>query len=170
MNLSLEYKCKGISWTYNEPTIWIEYAIDGAKIAKKRGLYTVFVTNGYIEPEALDAIGPYLDAYRVDIKGFDSKKHKEASVNEIEVDDKLQVSRNWFYRDFAKVKNEMSIFEAAIRAKWRLGSSLLLGISAGAPRGNIGLWVHQLRPAGRQTDRNGSRSVALGNLEPINSC
>jgi len=62
--------CKSISWTYNEPAIWHEYTYDSAVLAKKAGLKTIYVTNGYITPEALKRISPYLDAYRVDIKSF----------------------------------------------------------------------------------------------------
>ena len=61
---------KSISWTYNEPAIWHEYTYDSAMLAKKAGLKTVYVTNGYITPEALRRMAPYLDAYRVDIKSF----------------------------------------------------------------------------------------------------
>lgn len=69
----------GVAWTYNEPTIWFEYTLDGAKAAKAAGLYTVYVTNGYITPEALDMIGPWLDVYRVDIKGPDDALYRELS-------------------------------------------------------------------------------------------
>jgi len=62
--------CKSISYTYTEPTIFFEYAYDVAGLAKKRGLYNIFVTNGYMTAEALDTIGPYLDAANVDLKGF----------------------------------------------------------------------------------------------------
>ncbi len=55
-------RCQGIAWTYNEPAIWFEYTLDSAKLAKEQDLYTVYVTNGFISPEALDTIGPYLDA------------------------------------------------------------------------------------------------------------
>jgi pyruvate formate lyase activating enzyme len=44
---------KSISWTYNEPTIWHEYTYDSAVLAKIAGLKTIYVTNGYITPEAL---------------------------------------------------------------------------------------------------------------------
>ena len=75
------YQCQGIAWTYNEPAVWFEYTLDSAKLAKKNNLYTVYVTNGYSTPEALDTIGPYLDAWRVDIKGFsDSLYHKLAKI------------------------------------------------------------------------------------------
>ncbi|MGM0769992.1 MAG: AmmeMemoRadiSam system radical SAM enzyme [Halobacteriota archaeon] len=62
--------CRSIAWTYNEPTIWYEYTYDSAKLAKEAGLDTVYVTNGFITPEALKHISPYLDAFRVDIKAF----------------------------------------------------------------------------------------------------
>jgi pyruvate formate lyase activating enzyme len=62
--------CIGISWTFNEPALWLEYTIDGAKLAKEDRLYTNYVTNGFISEEALDLIAPFLDVYRVDIKAF----------------------------------------------------------------------------------------------------
>ena len=68
---------RGIAWTYNEPAVWFEYTLECAKLAKAAGLYTVYVTNGFATPEALDTIGPYLDAWRVDIKGFSDKFYQE---------------------------------------------------------------------------------------------
>ena len=76
VELAKQYECRGIAWTYNEPTIWFEHTLDSAKIARENDLYTVYVTNGYASPEALDAIGPYLDAWRVDIKGFSDEFYK----------------------------------------------------------------------------------------------
>jgi pyruvate formate lyase activating enzyme len=67
--------CLGISWTFNEPTLWFEYTLDSAKIAKTRGIHTNYVTNGFMTTEALDMIAPYLDVYRVDIKGFCDKTY-----------------------------------------------------------------------------------------------
>jgi pyruvate formate lyase activating enzyme len=62
--------CSSISWTYNEPTIWHEYPLDMGAIARKSGLGTVYVTNGYITEEALGEISSVLQAFRVDIKAF----------------------------------------------------------------------------------------------------
>jgi pyruvate formate lyase activating enzyme len=70
VSLALENRCLGISWTYNEPTTWFEYTLDGARLAKSKGLLTNYVTNGFITQEALDQIGPVLDSYRVDLKAF----------------------------------------------------------------------------------------------------
>ncbi|MCQ1535320.1 AmmeMemoRadiSam system radical SAM enzyme [Methanosarcina sp. KYL-1] len=69
--------CQSVSWTYNEPTIWYEYTYDGAKLAKEEGLGTSYVTNGYITPEALKRIAPYLDAFSVDIKGFSEAFYRD---------------------------------------------------------------------------------------------
>ncbi len=62
--------CLGLSFTYNEPTVWFEYTLDCARLAKEAGLMTNYVTNGYISEEALDAIGPFMDAFRADVKCF----------------------------------------------------------------------------------------------------
>lgn len=77
VKLAKEYKCKSIAWTYNEPTMWLEYTIDSAKLAKKEGLKTVYVTNGYMTEESLGMIGPYLDAANVDLKGMSEQFYKE---------------------------------------------------------------------------------------------
>ncbi len=101
-------RCQGIAWTYNEPTMWFEYTLDSAKLAKQNKLYTVYVTNGYMTPEALDVIGPYLDAWRVDVKGFSDA----------------------FYRDLAKVPRWRGILEAAERAKhkWNMHVEVITNI------------------------------------------
>jgi pyruvate formate lyase activating enzyme len=62
--------CLGISFTYNEPALWLEYLLDTSGPAKAEGLRVNLVTNGSLSEAALDLLGPSLDAYRVDIKGF----------------------------------------------------------------------------------------------------
>jgi pyruvate formate lyase activating enzyme len=64
-----EKNCQGISYTYTEPTIFMEYAYETAKIARQVGFFNNFVTNGYMTPEAAKTIAPYLDAATVDFKG-----------------------------------------------------------------------------------------------------
>jgi pyruvate formate lyase activating enzyme len=68
---------KSISWTYNEPTIWHEYALDMGAIARARGLGTIYVTNGYITEEALRELAPMLGAFRVDLKAFTDDFYKK---------------------------------------------------------------------------------------------
>jgi pyruvate formate lyase activating enzyme len=69
--------CRSIAYTYTEPTIFFEYAYDTAVLAKKAGLMNVFVTNGYITPEALALIRPFLDAANIDLKGFSERFYRE---------------------------------------------------------------------------------------------
>ncbi len=72
-----QYNCASISYTYTEPTIFAEYAIDCAKLAQKKGIKNIFVTNGYITPEALKEIAPYIDAANIDLKGFTEEFYRE---------------------------------------------------------------------------------------------
>ncbi|MHB1162211.1 MAG: AmmeMemoRadiSam system radical SAM enzyme [Chloroflexota bacterium] len=75
--LARRNRCAGIAWTYNEPGIWLEQTLESARLAREAGLYTAYVTNGFLSQAALDAVGPYLDAYRVDIKGFGDGVYRE---------------------------------------------------------------------------------------------
>jgi len=70
-------RCKSISYTYTEPTIFFEYAYEVAKLAKKEGLKNIFVTNGYINEEPLRTIAPYLDAANIDLKGFTEEFYRK---------------------------------------------------------------------------------------------
>lgn len=67
---ALRNNCPSISYTYTEPTIYFELAYNTAKLAREKGLYNVFVTNGYMSKDALEYISPYLNAANVDLKSF----------------------------------------------------------------------------------------------------
>ncbi len=62
---------RSIAYTYTEPTIFIEYVLATARLAREAGLANVLVTNGYQTPEALDLLAPMVDAANVDLKSFD---------------------------------------------------------------------------------------------------
>lgn len=79
VKLALERGALGISWTYNEPAIWFEYTLDAAHLARAAGLKTNYVTNGSLTVDALDSIGPFLDAYRVDLKGFSEETYRRVA-------------------------------------------------------------------------------------------
>lgn len=70
VELASHHSCKSIAFTYNEPTIWGEYVIDIAKIAKSEKISTVLVSNGYISRNAAEDIFPLIDAANIDMKGF----------------------------------------------------------------------------------------------------
>ena len=126
VEMAKNHRCHGIAWTYNEPAMWFEYILDSARLAKENGLYTVYVTNGYMTPEALDTIGPYLDAWRVDVKGF--------------TDD--------FYQKLARITNWRGILDVAGRAKtkWDMHVEVVTNIIPGMndddyQLGGIASWI-----------------------------
>jgi pyruvate formate lyase activating enzyme len=127
VKMAKEYKCQGIAWTYNEPTMWFEYTLDSARLAKENRLYTVYVTNGYMTAEALDTIGPYLDAWRVDVKGFSDE----------------------LYRKLAGISHWRGILEVAQRAKkkWQMHVEVVTNIiptmnDDDQQLGAIAGWIH----------------------------
>jgi pyruvate formate lyase activating enzyme len=81
---AIEMGCRGIAWTYNEPTTWYEYTYDASRLAKKKGLWVAYVSNGYIKEPPLRNLAPYLDAVNVDVKGFDRDKYRKTSGAEMD--------------------------------------------------------------------------------------
>ncbi len=78
---AVESGCDSIAYTYTEPTIFFEYAVDTAKIAKKRGLKNVFVTNGYMTKETIDMMDGLIDAVNMDIKSFSDAYYIQIAGN-----------------------------------------------------------------------------------------
>jgi pyruvate formate lyase activating enzyme len=74
----------GIAFTYNDPIIWAEYAIDVAREARARGLFTVFVTNGYVSPEARADVFRHMDATNVDLKAFTEEFYARTTLSHLE--------------------------------------------------------------------------------------
>jgi pyruvate formate lyase activating enzyme len=74
---AISYKCKSISYTYTEPTIFFEFCFDIATAAKKSGLKNTFVTNGFISKQAIDKVASVLDAANIDLKGFTEDFYKD---------------------------------------------------------------------------------------------
>jgi pyruvate formate lyase activating enzyme len=72
--------CKSISYTYTEPTIFMEFAYDCARLAHRKGIKNVFVSNGYTSAEATRVMAPYLDANNIDLKGDDDFYKKIAGA------------------------------------------------------------------------------------------
>lgn len=82
VSIAEKRKTVGLSFTYNEPTIWLEFTVDCAKLAKERGLLVNYVTNGFISKEALSCLLPHLDAARIDVKGFSSATYQRIANTE----------------------------------------------------------------------------------------
>ncbi|MDD5154949.1 MAG: AmmeMemoRadiSam system radical SAM enzyme [Candidatus Omnitrophica bacterium] len=84
VNAAEKNGCRSISYTYTEPTIFFEYALDVAKLAKEKGLYNNFVTNGYMTSESIEMIKPYLDAANIDLKFFKDESYKKVCAGSLD--------------------------------------------------------------------------------------
>ena len=76
--------CKSVAFTYNDPVIWAEYAIDTAKACHERGIKAVAVTAGYITPEARPEFYSVIDAANVDLKAFTETFYKKLTLSHLE--------------------------------------------------------------------------------------
>lgn len=77
VGLAIESKTPSISYTYTEPTIFLEYALDIMKLAKQAGLKNIWVSNGFFTKETFELIKPYLDAANIDLKSFDDSFYQK---------------------------------------------------------------------------------------------
>src|SRR5687768_4858107 len=97
----LEHGSKSIAFTYNDPVIFLEYAVDTAKACRERGIETVAVTAGYITPEARKELYSVMTAANVDLKAFTEEFYRTITASHLEpVLDTLKYLKNetevWF--------------------------------------------------------------------------
>ena len=111
--LARRHKLSGVAFTYNDPVVWIEYVHDVCAAFKEAGLYTAFITAGYISEAALDYVGPVVEAFKFDLKAANAE--------------------GW--ARFTKVKDPAPALAAAVRAQEKHGchvevvSNLVPGLS-----------------------------------------
>ncbi len=74
---ALETDCQSIAYTYTEPTIFFEYALETARLAHSKGLKNIFVTNGYMTSQAIEMASGLIDAANVDLKAFSDRFYKK---------------------------------------------------------------------------------------------
>ena len=77
VKLAHEKRCKIIIFSYTEPTVFYEYALDTAKAARAKGLKTALVTAGYMDIEPLKEICKHVDVIRIDLKSFREKFYED---------------------------------------------------------------------------------------------
>lgn len=84
VQLALEHDSIGIAYTYNEPLIWYEYVLDTAQLARRHGLANVLVTNGYVNPQPLQRLLPFIDAMNIDVKAYNDRFYPELCAGRLE--------------------------------------------------------------------------------------
>lgn len=88
VDAALSYKkqdpsCIGLAYTYSEPVVWYEFVYDTSRLARKKGLKNVLITNGYINEEPLLEILPYIDAMNIDVKGFREEYYRRTCAGKL---------------------------------------------------------------------------------------
>ncbi|MBT3277949.1 MAG: AmmeMemoRadiSam system radical SAM enzyme [Phycisphaerales bacterium] len=76
--------CESISYTYTEPTIFFEWALETMTLARQRGLGNLWVSNGAMTAEARAELAPFLDAINIDLKAFRPKTYRDVCDGELE--------------------------------------------------------------------------------------
>lgn len=84
IELAQSYQCQSIAFTYTEPTVYYEYMYDIAKLAQETGIFTVWVTCGYINEEPLRKLAPYIDAANIDLKGFSNEFYQTYTTGNLD--------------------------------------------------------------------------------------
>ena len=74
---AVRHHCQSISYTYTEPTIFFEYAYETATLAHENGIQNVFVTNGFMTPQAIEMLAPVLDGANIDLKAHSESFYRE---------------------------------------------------------------------------------------------
>jgi len=84
IEMAIANKCSGIAYTYNEPTIYYEYMLDCAKLAREKGLKNIMVSNGYINKEPLKELCKHIDAANIDLKSMSKEFYKTNCKGKLE--------------------------------------------------------------------------------------
>lgn len=80
----VDHRLFSIAYTYNEPTVWAEYAYDIMKLARKKGIKNVWVSNGFFSDKTLELVAPYLDAINIDLKSFSEEFYQKICFGRLE--------------------------------------------------------------------------------------
>ena len=80
---AIEANCNSIAYTYSEPTVFYEYVLDTARLAREKGLKNVLVSAGYINTKPLAQLAPYFDVIKIDLKGFNEKFYRDVVGGDI---------------------------------------------------------------------------------------
>ena len=83
-SIARDHESIGVAFTYTEPLMWYEYIMDTAPLLKQAGLKVVLVSNGYINPEPLEELLPYVDAANIDLKGMRPEFYKRVCKGRLE--------------------------------------------------------------------------------------
>ena len=93
---AMQTKCRSVAYTYNDPVIWAEYAIDTAKACRQVGVQSIAVTAGYISPPAREPFFEYMDAANVDLKSFSEEFYQKITYSHLQP---VLETLEWIHRE-----------------------------------------------------------------------
>ena len=164
----------GIAYTYNEPAIWFEYILDSAMAAHTAGLKNVMVTNGFINEGPLSELLPFIDAFSVDLKGFNESFYRKISAGTLApvLNCLKQIRQAGKHLEIVnlvvpQLNDNEAEFEAMIQ--WiaaELGENTILHLSRYFPRYRLGIEPTPLYTLDKLTEiaREKLKFVYLGNI------
>ena len=82
---ALNYNCKSIAWTYNEPTIHLPFNKKTSLLAKSKNLKVIYVSNGYMSTNSLQEILTFVDAFNIDLKSMSEKFYKKVCGADLDI-------------------------------------------------------------------------------------
>ncbi len=82
---ALNYNCKSIAWTYNEPTIHLQFNKKTSLLARQKNLKVIYVTNGYFSDKSLEEVLGFVDAFNVDLKAMSQDFYKNVCGADLDV-------------------------------------------------------------------------------------
>ena len=82
---ALNYNCKSIAWTYNEPTIHLPFNRKTSLLAKRKNLKIIYVSNGYYSDKSLEEILTFVDAFNIDLKSMSSDFYKKVCGADLDI-------------------------------------------------------------------------------------
>jgi pyruvate formate lyase activating enzyme len=173
---ALKNKCDTIAFTYTEPTIFYEYMLDTAKLAKKKGLKVVMHSCGYINPQPLKELLPYLDAANIDLKAYSRRFYRKMCQGELSsvLDTLVIIKKSGVWLEISnliipgKNDNPKMIQNMCVWIKRNLGTDVPIYFSAFNPQYQLQnippTPVDTLTIAGDIARREGLNYVYIGNI------
>lgn len=82
---ALNYNCKSIAWTYNEPTIHLPFSKKTSLLARQKGLKVIYVSNGYFSDKSIEEVLAFVDAFNIDLKSMSSDFYKKVCGADLDI-------------------------------------------------------------------------------------
>lgn len=82
---AINYNCKSIAWTYNEPTIHLLFNRKTSLLAKQKNLKVIYVSNGYFSEKSLEEVLCFVDAFNIDLKSMSSNFYKKVCGADLDI-------------------------------------------------------------------------------------